>query len=116
MNKYEDFTKLYEKSGDSSDSYHGGYLLEKNNSENNYLGGKKSTFSRYNKIVVPFGLFYKNRMNDLHEDVADKLLDNKKETECIEPDLFDRLFYAVGRVELPKKEKYTNNKTKKLNI
>jgi hypothetical protein len=90
---------IYIKAGEE---YHGGYLLEQNNSENTYLGGKKQSISRYDKLVIPFGLFYKNRMNDLHQYTADKLLDNK-ETECIEPDVFDRLFYAVGRVEVPKK-------------
>lgn len=98
----------------SGDSYHGGFSLESVQNGNKYLGGKKTNLSRYDTMVVPFGLFYKNRINDLHQHVADKLLDNEKEVECIEPDVFDRLFYVVGRVELPKKEKYTNNKTRKL--
>ena len=113
MNKYDEIKMLYEKSGDS---YHGGYVLEENNNDK-YLGGKekeKSILSRYDKMVVPFGLFYKNRTNDIHEHVVNKLLDKETETECIQPDVFDRLFYAVGRIEIPKKQKYSdNNKTKK---
>lgn len=100
----------------AGEDYHGGYLLEgnENKNENMYLGGKKSIISRYDKMVIPFGLFYKNRLNDLHQHVANRLL-NEKESECIEPDLFDRLFYAVGRIELPKKGKYSdNNKTKRI--
>ena len=97
----------------AGEDYHGGYLLQQN-TDNNYLGGKKSIISRYDKMIIPFGLFYKNRINDLHQYAANRLLD-EKESECIEPDLFDRLFFAVGKVELPKKEKYTdNNKTKRI--
>ena len=100
----------------AGEDYHGGYLLEGNENGNMYLGGKKSIISRYDKMVIPFGLFYKNRLNDLHQHAVNRLLD-EKESECIEPDLFDRLFYAVGRVELPKKGKYTdNNKTKRKHI
>lgn len=110
MNKYDEINTLYKKSGED---YHGGYPLQENHSDH-YLGGNKSVISRYDKLVVPFGLFYKNRINDLHEHATSKLLDEKKESECIEPDVFDRLFYAVGRVEPPKKAKYSdNNKTRK---
>ena len=114
MNKYDEIKTLYDKSGQD---YHGGYPLEEQEQDNNknmYLGGKNLLISRYDKMVIPFGLFYKNRMNDLHEHAADKLLDDKREAECIEPDVFDRLFFAVGKIELPKKEKYNdNNKTRR---
>ena len=72
--------------------------------------------SRFDKIVVPFGLFYKNRSVDLNNDAIHTFTDEDYESECVQPDLFDRLFYAVGRVEISKKDKHKKNKTRKLHI
>ena len=110
MSEYSKINSIYEG---SLDNYHGGYLLEQERkNEYKYLGGKEGTIiSRFDKMVIPFGLFYKNRTSDLHEHVANRLLQSEEEVKCIQPDVFDRLFYAVG---YQKKEKYSdNNKTRK---
>lgn len=111
MSEYIKINSIYQGSGDD---YHGGYLLEggnENKGEFTYLGGKeKMVISRFDKMVIPFGLFYKNRTNDLHENVVNRLLQSDEEVKCIEPDFFDRLFYAVG---YQKKEKYPSTKTVK---
>ena len=108
---------IYEKASDG-ESYHGGYTLEQQYEPDNqlkYLGGESKTITRYDTMVIPFGIFYKNRMNDLHQNTANRLLENHQESECIDPDVFDRLFYAVGRVEIPRQIKYSDNsKTKKM--
>jgi hypothetical protein len=107
---------IYEK---TNEDYHGGYCIQsltpEHDNKYNYLGGNhKNIPSRFDKIVVPFGLFYRNRNIDFHNEAIQGLINEDKESECVEPELFDRLFYAVGRVELSKKDKYKhNNKTRK---
>lgn len=114
MSEYSKINSIYEG---SNENYHGGYLLEQEQEqkqniqdEYKYLGGKERTIiSRFDKMVIPFGLFYKNRTSDLHEHLVNRLLD-EEEAKCIEPDVFDRLFYAVG---YQKREKYPSSKTVK---
>jgi len=114
MSDYIEFKTVYQQIGED---YHGGYILEEEKRQNEiqYLGGKKGNgiISRYTTVVVPFGLFYKNRLNDLHQHTSNILLENGNESECIEPTLFDRLFFAVGQIEVPKQQKYRNNNTRK---
>ena len=112
---------IYEKKDDNN--YHGGYCIEpfthqqQESNKYDYLGGNhKMNASQFNKIVVPFGLFYRNRSVDLNNHAIHTFMDEDYEPECVEPDLFDRLFYAVGRVEMSKKDKHKKNKTRKLHI
>jgi len=115
---------IYEK---DDNNYHGGYCIEpfthqQQSNKYDYLGGNhKTNSSQFDKIVVPFGLFYRNRSVDLNNDAIHTFMDEHHEPECVEPDLlqpdlFDRLFYAVGRVEISKKDKHKKNKTRKLHV
>jgi hypothetical protein len=113
MTEYTEFKTIFYN---SDNFYNGGYVLDNNlQNEDKYLGGKEnSIIERFNNMVVPFGLFYKNRSNDLHEHTINILSNSEKEAEIIEPDLFDRLFFAVGKIDIPKKNNHSNNKTKKI--
>ena len=121
---------IYEKTNE--DSYIGGFSLVSH--KNVYLGGNYDNIhSRYENMVTPFGLYYKNHMHHLNNeadnevdyeinyDVDNNYLDENEynnqimyqDTECIKPELFDKLFYIVGNIEMPKREKYNNKKTRK---
>jgi len=113
---------IYEK---NNEDYHGGYRLEsfiEQQYENkyNYLGGNhQTTHSRFNHMVIPFGLFYRNPSMNLEESEINTPFDNEEteiyeqESQCIEPKIFDHLIYAVSEIEIPKQRK-NKNKTRKL--
>lgn len=93
--------------------YHGGYPIY-SSCEKKYLGGNDEIIvSRYNNMVVPFGLYYRPSNNHLeydnHQDEDEDEM--TRETKCIDPELFDKLLDAV-KIEVTKKRKH-NNKTKK---
>jgi hypothetical protein len=93
---------VYEKNGEE---YHGGYSLEmKNNGE--YLGGNTVKIEM-KSLVVPFGLFYKNQATELHKYAIDNC---HKESKLIDDNIFDKLFFSVGKIE---KQKYNHSKTQK---
>lgn len=109
--------------------YHGGFPMYSSCAENKYLGGNHEMLvSRYNNMVVPVGLYYRPSHNDPNDDYEENQWnhqinhedDNKnyyedeimRETQCINPELFDKLFDAV-RTQVSKKRKQTKNNTKK---
>jgi hypothetical protein len=114
-------TIIYEKKDENS--YVGGFSLI--SYKNIHLGGNHNNItSRYEKMVTPFGLYYNQPLDDLNnEEVYSTENDVNEEeyhyeninedTECIHPELFDKLFYFVGKIELPKREKYHHKKTRK---
>jgi hypothetical protein len=121
---------VYVKNEDGE--YHGGFPMYSSCEENKYLGGNHEMLvSRYNNMVVPFGLYYRPSHNDPiydneHYDEnqwnhqINREHDNEnyyedetmRETQCINPELFDKLLDAVRR-QLSKKRKHTKNNTKK---
>ena len=103
--------------------YHGGYpiqnLLEKyKNCENRLNGGnsENTKFTRYENMVIPFGLVLEKRSSHLHINQSESSSDsdeedehdNKHEDELISDEMFDKLFYSVG-----KSQGKTDSKTRK---
>ena len=106
--------------------YHGGFPIYLSCAENKYLGGNHEMIvSRYNNMVVPVGLYHRSSQNDPedyeenqwnhqinHEYDNDDEYETMNESQCIHPELFDKLLEAV-RIQESKKRKHKNNKTKK---
>jgi hypothetical protein len=104
----------------NEEEYHGGFPMYSSCEKNKYLGGNDEMIvSRYNTMVVPFGLYHRPSNNHLLYENDEYTYDHKYnededeyETQCIDPELFDKLLDAV-RIDVSKKRKHKNNKTKK---
>ena len=96
---------IYEKG--ENDSYHGGYTIHETNetNENRYLGGNSDYKSQFEDKVIPFGLFYRKKnegqYNENTKVIEGGLIDNE---------MFDKLFFSVGKIE----KKSYKTKTRKI--
>ena len=104
---YSEMKQVYEMASDNS--YHGGYRMNEfhKTTENKYLGGSSIDNSRFEKNVVPFGLFHKN-INDADVPTAESIYGG-----LVNDDLFEKLFLSVGKIEKKSNKIDSVSKTRK---